>query len=272
MKRNDGHHPTLNLDTVSNSSTNTLYRQVISPTQLSAKWASFIDPSKIPADWAWRETLYGNILDWGRYPDYEKYSRKDKAKYGPKDANPCTQSEVKSKISTPKPPQRKQKLTPMDKAAENYKYNTILNMKVRDDNETGTFLPQNNDCALKSALKPTYGRPTHTPKKVYFADQVQTHPPQPSTIKRTVLTLKTSFTKHIPPPHHIRISILMITKILASKLRNATLGDQSSEWCLTPTTPTYTWFDRLRRRPEYSGAGGFETQEGEEGRLYLVMK
>jgi hypothetical protein len=253
MKRNNCNHPTLNLDTLKTKYNNPL--QPISPATLSARWASFIDPSKIPANWAWWETPHGNILDWNRYPDFEKYSRKDKAKHAARQKRLAKKAQRESSI----PPNN-----PMDKAAEYYKYNQLLNTTLKETTYCGPKPKPDLKLETKSALKPFSDGPyvLRTPKQVHFEDELPpTKParrtkPVTSKLKRTFITLKTKLPSP-PTPRAIKCRTITNTRILKERFKAFVYRDADfSDYCPTPTTPEATWFDPVAWREVFVYADG----------------
>jgi hypothetical protein len=259
MKLNSGNHPTLNIDLLSNKKNNSKQIQPMMSPILNS--ATFIDKSKIPLDWMYWETPNGNILDWGRYPDFEQYSRKDKAKYGHGKRLDCFSTKVDSQVKeTAKP-----NFTPVckNKAKEQTKYDYLLYNKSTYESPLSAVkmsfcLKDGIKPTLKPALKLEHQQPQRAVKRVRFADEITTptkttKPNQASRIKRTVLTLN-NLTKHlpsIPSPHSIKFSTIMTTKVWVDKARRYLSNDPLPDYCPTPTTPEYTWFDPVSFRPVY---------------------
>ena len=277
MKRNSGGHPTLDLDLLSNKKHNSKQTQPVTSPILNS--ATFIDKSKIPSDWKYWETPNGNILDWGRYPDFEKYSRKDKAKYGHGKRLDCFSTKVDVDSQVTKKTERN--FTPVckDKAKEQAKYDHLLYNKYTYENplsavQTTFYLKDGYKPTLKPALKSEHQKPPRTVKKVRFADEMQSptktlKPTQASKIKRTVLTLN-NLTKHlpsIPSPHSIKFSTITTAKVWTDKARRYLTNDPLPDYCPTPTTPEYTWFDPVNFRPVYVYADGRQRAQLGQARI-----
>lgn len=257
--RNNGHHPTLNLDELKNIGpvshiehplgmavsltfdtfeTGSPIRSrhpVYSPATLSAKWAAFYDTSKFPANWNWAETGYGNLLDWNRPIDYEKYGggAKDRAKYGPEATKRKTSSEKKNSIEKHKTSSESQRSSierpkskiPVpsrkDKQAENVKYYTVLNPGLYLRSPLGLKQPiKKANAPLKSAMKPLYGGGSlRTTKTVHFKDEL----PVAIKVKNTIYETKS----HIPQPQSARLPQQHKDLHQITKLKNTIIKAQA---------------------------------------------